>query len=221
MIGKIATLSAIGAAYAWDLSLNSNTTWAANDAGDQAGGIFFFDNSGGSWNNGTGSCTVTAGAGVNFINGHGLFVSEYAGGNAWTYFNMRDADAAEVGFTVFTDNAEAPGEDFLSIACDNAGALGDGDMKTGSFPQDPRNPMHRGVVGAKGAVWGDFVLTFPPGNNPSNLTFDDPSVVVGEEVGGAYTVNVNGANSEDLWFDVDFGADSPPSASYQLSVTAV
>merc|ERR1712048_1238680 len=73
MFGKIATLSAIGAATAWDLSLSSNTTWAANDAGDQAGGIFFFDNVGGSWYNGTGSCTVSAGDGINFINGHCLF----------------------------------------------------------------------------------------------------------------------------------------------------
>merc|ERR1712048_1386444 len=184
MFGKIATLSAIGAATAWDLSLSSNTTWAANDSGDQAGGIFFFNNVGGSWFNGTGSCTVSAGDGINFINGHGLFVSEYQGGNSWEFFNLRDADAAEIGFTVFTDNAEAPAEDFLSVSCDNANALSDGDLKAG--------------------VWSDFVLGFPAGNKPANLTFDDPSIVVGEEVNGAYTITANGAAAQDLWFSVEF-----------------
>jgi len=221
MFGKIATLSAIGAATAWDLSLSSNNTWAANDAGDQAGGIFFFNNVGGSWFNGTGSCTVSAGDGINFINGHGLFVSEYQGGNSWEFFNLRDADAAEVGFTVFTDNVDAPAEDFLSVSCDNASALSDGDLKAGAFPSDPRNPMDRGVIGAKGGVWSDFVLAFPAGNKPANLTFDDPSIVVGEEVNGAYTITAAGAAAQDLWFAVDFSDEAPPAGSYQLSVTAV
>lgn len=219
MFSKIATLSAIGYAAAWDLSLNSNTTWAANvDSGDNAGGVYFFDNAGGSWFNGTGSCTVTAGDGINFINGHGLFVSEYAGGNSWQFWNLRDADAAEVGFTVFTDNAEAPAEDFLSVSCDNNAALADGDLLVGAFPSDPRNPMSRGRIGAKGAAWGDFVLSFPAGNAPVNLTFDDPSVTIGEEANGAYTINAGAANSEDLWFEVSFNEGEAPSASYQLAL---
>lgn len=222
MFAKIATLSAIAGATAWDLSLNSNTTWAANvDSGDHAGGVFIFDNSGGAWNNGTGACTVTAGDGINFINGHGLFVSEYAGGNTWTFWNMRETDSAEVGFTVFTDNAEAPAEDFLAVSCDDSAPMNDGDMVVGAFPSDPRNPMARGVIGAKGRQWGDFVLAFPAGNGPANLTFDDPSVVVGEETNGAFTISAGAASSEDLWFAVDFDANAPPSASYQLSVTSV
>jgi len=218
MLAKIATL--VGAATAWELSLNSNSTWDANaHSGDHAGGIFFFDNSGGSWNNGTGSCTVTAGDGINFINGHGLYVESYNGGNEWTFWNLREADDAEVGFTVFTDNAEAPAEDFLSIECQDASGLADGDLIAGASPSDPRNPMDRGVIGAKGRVWSDFVLAFPDGSGPANLTFDDPSVVVGEDVGGAYTITANAAASDDLWFSVNFDGDAP--SSYDLTVTKV
>jgi len=211
---KIASLiAAAGMASAWDLPLLSNNTWMGND--DQpAGGIFVFDNSVGAWNNNTGSCTVSTSGDVSFLNGIDLWTTPYAGGNQYSFVDLRDADRAELSFLVNTElNGDALAEDFMSVSCDN-GDNGSGPFFR-SFPNHPQETNVRGSLSKAGDSWSSFAMVFP---NPTfNLTFDDPSVVIGEEVNGAVAVDASVANSDDLWFSVNFG-DNSIGGSWELEV---
>jgi len=211
---KVASLiAAAGVASAWDLTLLSNNTWVGNqDAA--AGGIYTFANDGGAWNNATGTCTVSTTGDVSFLNGIDLFTLPYQGGNQFRFADMSENDRSEVQFYITTDSMDAPAEDFMSVSCDNDD-IGSGPIFR-SFPNHPEEDSLRGSMRSNGD-WGNFALTFPSAVH--NLTFDDPAVVIGEEVGGSYAVDASMAVSDEIWFSAEWG-DSKIAGSFELSATS-
>lgn len=213
---KIASLiAAAGAASAWEVTLLSNNTWVGND--DQpAGGIYTFDNAAGGWNNSTGSCTVSAAGPLSFLNGFDLFTMPYAGGDQYRFLDMSENDRATIEFLVNTDlNGDAPAEDFLTVECDND-SVGDGPFFR-SFPNHPQESNVRGSLRrAGGADWSSFAMVFP--RAAMNLTFDDPAVVIGEEVGGAVAVDASAAVSDEIWFG--FSMEENLAGSWEMQASA-
>lgn len=217
---RIASLVAASglASAAWDLSLSANETWVGNDD-SPAGGLFTFDNSAGGWNNGTGTCTVTAASAVSFLSGSGLFTIPHEGGDSYSFADLSESDRDSMEVLFYTDlNGEAPGSDFLSVSCSEGAAAND--VLIRNFPSHPEASAMRGSVSSQSGTWGNFVLSFAPGVAPANLTFDDPNVAIGEEIGGAVAIDATGAVSDELWFGADWTGEARMAGSWQMSANA-
>jgi hypothetical protein len=226
---KFASLAAatglVASANAWSLTLSANETWQGNDA-SPAGGLYTFDNTGNSWNNGTGTCTVTSASEVSFLSGSGLFTYPSANPDSATSFKFADLmeDFQEmIQFLVFTDlNGEELPEDFLSVDCESTDVAADDSVLIRSFPNHPEEAVIRGSVRkTNGNDWGNFVLSFPDGVVPANLTFDDPNVFIGEELNGAVSLSAEGATSDELWFQANWQGDARMAGSWEMSVANV
>lgn len=223
---KFASLAAAAglatSANAWSLNLAANQTWPGNDA-SPAGGLYTFDNTGNSWNNGTGTCTVSSASTVSFLSGSGLFTFPSANPDSATSFKFADLMAElqeSVQFLVFTElNGDELAEDFLSVECEAADVAADNDVLIRNFPNHPEESSIRGSVRkTNGNDWGNFVLSFPSGVVPANLTFDDPNVFIGEELNGAVSLDATTASSDELWFQADWQGEARMAGSWEMSV---
>lgn len=206
---------AVGSVAAWDLEPFGNQTfWPSND-NTPNGAALTFDNSAGSWNNGTGSCTVSLASAVSSINAGGYYVDEWAGGNDYTFRNFRASDSETFSFDMVGTVGEAEwASDFASVNCDDSTTLASGDMRMGVFPHGAAG--NQGNVGAKDAAWASFVMSWP---SATNMTFSDPRVMVTDGNGSTdVTIDASMAVSEDLWFEYE---TDYLMGSYEISVTAV
>lgn len=180
----------------------NQTTWEGNSQA-ASGADLVFDLSGTTFNNGTGSCTLTSNAVVSAINVPGFAVDAAVSAQGpWTFWNLRASDPSEfrVLVTGELDGAEFDAADF-SVNCDSS-VLADGDLKLGSFPNHNENAdqARNGQISAKGSVWGNFVMSWP---GAVNITFFDSRVVASGSGTSEITVDASTVESEDLWFSYE------------------
>lgn len=198
----------------WQLEPFGNQTFWAGNPDTPNGAQLTFDNTAGSWANGTGSCTVSAADAIGHINAGGMYVDEWDGSNSYTFRNFRGEDNEAFSFDMI---GEIDGEQwdpfFASVTCEDDG-LYPGDLRMGMFPHGLGGTQ--GNVGSKDAVWGSFVMTWP---SEVNVTFSDQNVVVTEGNGSTgIIVDASMAQSEDLWFEYETVSLT---GSYQISVVPV
>lgn len=205
----------VGAVAAWDMEPFGNQTfWPGND-NTPNGADLVFDNAGGNWANGTGSCTVSLAGPVSSINAGGMYVDEWMGGSDYTFRNFREGQADTFNFQVVGTVGEAEwASDFASVSCSDADPVASGDMRMGVFPHGAGG--NQGNIGTMDGVWGSFVMSWP---SAVNMTFADPRVVISDgNASTDVTVDASASNSQDLWFEYD---TDYLTGSYEISVVGL